>query len=73
MGNRIEIGSLKIDEGLYALVRDEIAPGTGIETEAFWRALGDIVAGIRTREQIAFGETGYAPATDRRMASGAQR
>ena len=44
MGNRIEIGSLRIDEDLYALVRDEIAPGTGIEADAFWKALGDIVA-----------------------------
>ncbi len=44
MGNRIEIGSLNIDEDLYALVRDEIAPGTGIEADAFWKALGDIVA-----------------------------
>ena len=44
MGNRIEIGSLSIDEDLYALVRDEIAPGTGIEADAFWKALGDIVA-----------------------------
>ena len=44
MGNRIEIGNLKIDEDLYALVRDEIAPGTGVEADAFWKALGDIVA-----------------------------
>ncbi|MYK17145.1 malate synthase G, partial [Candidatus Poribacteria bacterium] len=44
MGNRIEIGNLRIDEGLYALVRDEIAPGTGIEPDAFWKAFGDIVA-----------------------------
>ena len=44
MGNRIEIGSLKIDEDLYALVRDEIAPGTGVEADAFWKAFGDIVA-----------------------------
>ena len=44
MGNRIEIGSLSVDEDLYALVRDEIAPGTGIEADAFWKALGDIVA-----------------------------
>ncbi len=43
MGNRIEIGNLKIDAGLYALVRDEIAPGTGIEAETFWRAFSDIV------------------------------
>ena len=43
MGNRIGIGNLSIDEGLYALVRDEIAPGTGIEPDAFWKAFGDIV------------------------------
>ena len=44
MGNRIDIGNLRIDEDLYALVRDEIAPGTGIAADAFWKALGDIVA-----------------------------
>ena len=44
MGNRIEIGNLRIDGDLYALVRDEIAPGTGIESDTFWKALGDIVA-----------------------------
>ena len=44
MGNRIEIGNLKIDEDLYALVRDEIAPGTGVAADAFWKAFGDIVA-----------------------------
>ncbi len=43
MGNRIEVGSLRIDEDLYALVRDEIAPGTGVEADAFWKALSDIV------------------------------
>ncbi len=44
MGNRIGIGNLRIDEDLYVLVRDEIAPGTGIEADAFWKAFGDIVA-----------------------------
>lgn len=44
MGNRIEIGNLRIDEDLYALVRDEIAPGTGVAADAFWKAFGDIVA-----------------------------
>ena len=43
MGNRIGIGNLSIDEGLYALIKDEIAPGTGIEPDAFWKAFGDIV------------------------------
>ncbi len=44
MGNRIAIGNLRIDEDLYALVRDEIAPGTGIEADAFWKAFDDIIA-----------------------------
>lgn len=43
MGNRIEIGKLKIDQELYDLVQNEIAPGTSIEPEAFWKSLDDIV------------------------------
>ncbi len=43
MQKRIEIGNLKIDQDLYALVRDEIAPGTGIGTDTFWNAFDEIV------------------------------
>ena len=43
MANRVEIGGLKIDERLYRLVRDEIAPGTGVKADGFWKSLGDIV------------------------------
>ncbi len=43
MANRVEIGGLKIDEGLYRLVRDEIAPGTGVKADAFWKSLSTIV------------------------------
>lgn len=43
MPKPVEIGGLRIDEGLYALARDEIAPGTGVETDAFWVSLGRIV------------------------------
>ena len=46
MNNRIELGGLKIDAELYALVKDEIAPGTGVDAEAFWKALGKIVADL---------------------------
>lgn len=46
MGNRIAIGNLKVDKDLYALVRDEIAPGTGIEADAFWEAFSDIVTAM---------------------------
>ena len=43
MEDRIDIGSLKIDQDLYALVRDEIAPGTGVDADSFWTAFDEIV------------------------------
>jgi malate synthase len=43
MDKRIEIAGLKIDDRLYRLVRDEIAPGTGVRADGFWRSLGEIV------------------------------
>jgi malate synthase len=43
MANSVEIGGLIVDGELAALVRDEIAPGTGIDPESFWNALDDIV------------------------------
>ena len=46
MANRVEIGNLKIDEGLYRLVRDEIAPGTGVKADDFWKSLSKIVSDL---------------------------
>jgi malate synthase len=43
MAKSVEIGGLIIDGKLDALVRDEIAPGTGIDPQSFWNALGEIV------------------------------
>ena len=43
MSNRVEIGNIKIDAELYALVNDEIAPGTGVDGDAFWNAFDRIV------------------------------
>ena len=43
MSERVEIGGLGVAKELHDLIRDEIAPGTGIEPEAFWHALADIV------------------------------
>ena len=43
MIDRVEIGGLGVAECLHGLVKDEIAPGTGVEPEAFWRSLADIV------------------------------
>ena len=49
MSNTVDASGLRIDAGLYALVRDEIAPGTGIEVDAFWQALADIVRDLGPR------------------------
>ena len=46
MASRIAVGGLNIDVGLYNLVRDEVAPGTGVEADEFWGALGAIVADL---------------------------
>ncbi|HTF92409.1 MAG TPA: malate synthase G, partial [Verrucomicrobiae bacterium] len=46
MAKRVEIGGLKIDERLYRLVRDEIAPGTGVKADGFWKSLGQIVSDL---------------------------
>jgi len=43
MASRVEVGGLSIDERLYRLVRDEIAPGTGVKVDGFWQSLGAIV------------------------------
>src|SRR6266404_1360810 len=43
MANFVEIGGLKVNEDLYHLVSNEIAPGTGVEPDVFWKALSKIV------------------------------
>ena len=43
MSERVEVGGLGVATCLHDLVNDEIAPGTGVEPDAFWRAMEDIV------------------------------
>ena len=43
MANFVERGALKIHEELYPLVRNEIAPGTGVDADTFWKSSGKIV------------------------------
>jgi len=42
MNDRIEISGLSVDGALYELVDKEIAPGTGVDSTAFWQALADL-------------------------------
>ena len=51
MAKSVEIGGLMIDARLYSLVRDEIAPGTGVDTERFWQALGEMVRDLGPRNR----------------------
>jgi malate synthase len=43
MNERVEIYDLKVTKSLYDLVAEEIAPGTGVEVETFWKELAGIV------------------------------
>ena len=51
MAGRVEIGGLGIDERLYRLVREEIAPGTGVKPDGFWRSLGAIVKDLAPKNR----------------------
>ena len=46
MQNRLSAHGLEIDEGLYELVGNKIAPGTGVEPAHFWTALSEIVTDL---------------------------
>ena len=41
--SRVAVGELNVDAALYALVKDEIAPDTGVDAEVFWQGLEEIV------------------------------
>ncbi|MEZ4659335.1 MAG: hypothetical protein R2911_17365 [Caldilineaceae bacterium] len=51
VANRIEIGGLQVAKVLDDLVRNAIAPGTGVDADHFWRALGDIVRDLGPRNR----------------------
>jgi malate synthase len=52
MPKPVEIGGLRIDAELSALVRDEIVPGTGVEVDAFWAGLGRIVNDLGPKNRV---------------------
>ena len=44
-------GGLHIDQRLYALVAEQIAPGTDVEVDHFWASLGKIVEDLGPKNQ----------------------
>ena len=56
MSNRIEVGGLNVDAELHRLVAEEMAPGTGVDPDAFWTALGDIVRDLSGKNTALLAE-----------------
>jgi malate synthase len=52
----IEVGGLRVAPCLYALIADEVAPGTGVSPPAFWAALGEMVRDLEPRNRALLGE-----------------
>ena len=51
MIERIDVGGLRVAKPLYDLVKDKIAPGTGVDPDGFWTAFGEIVRDLTPRNQ----------------------
>ena len=51
MSTRIQVAGLQIAKPLYDLVRDEIAPGTGIPAERAWQGFAHIVRELTPRNR----------------------
>jgi malate synthase len=46
MGDRHKISGLEVDRGLYELIDQEIAPGSGVDSAHFWQSMAAIVAAL---------------------------
>ena len=51
MADGVEVGGLKVDRCLYQLIQEEIAPGTGVDSDVFWSELGKIVRDLGRKNQ----------------------
>ena len=51
MNDRIPLHGLRVDERLFNLVRDDIAPGTGVDPDNFWSSLSRIVQDLSPRNK----------------------
>ncbi len=51
MIERVEVGGLQVAKPLYDLVKDEIAPGTGVDPDGLWESFGAIVRELAPRNR----------------------
>ncbi len=59
MTNLVTVGGLKVNSDLYNLVAQEIIPGTGLEADAIWTALGDIVRDLGPHNRALLEKRGF--------------
>ena len=49
--DRITVGNLRIDHSLYEFVRDEMAPGTGLQADHVWASFDEIVTDLAPKNR----------------------
>ena len=70
MSNYLERAGLKVDEALTQFIENEALPGSGIEAEAFWQGLGELVETAMPRNAELLMVREDLAAQDRRLAQG---
>ena len=51
MSNRIAASGLSVSESIFNLVKNEIAPGTGVDVDDFWQSMADIIRDLGPKNQ----------------------
>ena len=49
--DRVAVGNLRVDRGLYDFITDEAIPGTGIDPDSFWAGVDKVVADLSPRNE----------------------
>ena len=49
--DRVAVGNLRVDRGLYDFITNEAIPGTGIDPESFWAGVDKVVADLTPRNE----------------------
>ena len=52
----VKAGGIEVDDGLYDLIKNEIAPGTGVEPEKFWNSLDSILTEMVPKNKALLAE-----------------
>ena len=49
--DRVVVGNLRVDRGLYNFITDEAIPGTGIDPDSFWAGVDKVVTDLTPRNE----------------------